>query len=295
MQLPSIDSLRCFAVAARSPTFRAAARELALTPAALGQRIRGLEEQLGVELFKRTTRSLALTEEGLALLPRAQATLDAAAKCLETSAGAAPTELTFGTRHELGMSFLLPLRDELQRVHAGLTLHFYFGSGSDLLGRVRLREIDCAVTSTRFTDPTLDAARLHREDYAFVGAPELLARRPLKRTEDAGGHTLIDISAELPLFRYWRDAPAGGDRLHFAQILRAGSIDPIRTLVLAGEGVAVLPLYQVQPDLDARRLEVILPEVRPLFDHFRLVFRSDDARRPMFEAIARTLLEHPLR
>ena len=46
--LPSIDSLRCFQAAARLLNFRAAARSVALTPAALGQRIQKLEEQLGV-------------------------------------------------------------------------------------------------------------------------------------------------------------------------------------------------------------------------------------------------------
>jgi DNA-binding transcriptional LysR family regulator len=97
------------------------------------------------------------------------------------------------------------------------------------------------------------------------------------------------------LFRYFREAPRGGDRLRFARILRCGSIDPIRSLVLEGEGVAVLPLYQVQPDLDAGRLERIFPSLRLLFDYFRLVFRADDPRRSVYESIAATMMAHPLR
>ena len=54
--LPSLDNLRCFVAAAQSSSFRAAARVVALTPAALGQRIKQLEEQIGVPLFERTTR-----------------------------------------------------------------------------------------------------------------------------------------------------------------------------------------------------------------------------------------------
>ena len=295
MPLPSLETLRCFEVAARSSSFRAAARELALTPAAVGQRIRSLEEQLGAPLFRRTTRSVALTREGLALVPKAKEALEAAARCLERSERVAPRELTLGTRHELGMSFLLPLRQAVHEALPNLTLHYYFGSGVDLLARVRLREVDLAVTSSRFNDPVLDSVRLHREDYVLVGAPELLRERPLRSDEQARGHTLLDISAELPLFRYFREAPQGGDRLRFARLLRCGSIDPIRTLVLAGEGVAVLPLYQVQPELDAGRLERIFPSVRLLFDYFRLVFRADDPRRSVYETIAATLLAHPLR
>jgi len=69
--LPSIESLRCFTAAAKLLNFRAAARSVALTPAAFGQRIKQLEEQLGTSLFHRTTRSVRLTESGLALLPAA--------------------------------------------------------------------------------------------------------------------------------------------------------------------------------------------------------------------------------
>src|SRR3954463_5446158 len=80
--LPSIDSLRCFEAAARLLNFRAAARAVALTPAALGQRIQKLEEQLGVSLFRRTTRSVTLTEAGLSLLPYAEQCLTTARECV---------------------------------------------------------------------------------------------------------------------------------------------------------------------------------------------------------------------
>ena len=59
MQLPSIESLRCFVEAARQLNFRSAARLVGLTPAALGQRIRQLEELWETALFVRTTRQAA--------------------------------------------------------------------------------------------------------------------------------------------------------------------------------------------------------------------------------------------
>jgi DNA-binding transcriptional LysR family regulator len=75
--LPSLESLHCFAEAARLLNFRAAARAVALTPAALGQRIRQLEEQLGAPLFHRTTRKVVLTQAGLSLQPYARRALEA--------------------------------------------------------------------------------------------------------------------------------------------------------------------------------------------------------------------------
>ncbi|MBI3073149.1 MAG: LysR family transcriptional regulator [Deltaproteobacteria bacterium] len=297
MALPSIENLRCFNAAAETLSFRAAARAVALTPAALGQRIRQLEGQLGVSLFRRTTRTVALTRQGAALVPYARAALAAAGDCHRAVSGDVsppPVELTLGTRHELGLSFVLPQLNRLRSSRKGLFINLYFGSGQDLLLRVRTREIDCAITSSRFADPVLDSVRLHREDYLFVGSPALLSRVPLVREADAQNHTLIDISNDLPLFRYWRDAKGGGDRLRFARLWRVGTIAAIRTLVLDGEGLAILPKYLVERDVARRRLSVVMPKIKPAFDYFRLVFRFDDPRRAVYEALAAELLKRPL-
>jgi DNA-binding transcriptional LysR family regulator len=176
-----------------------------------------------------------------------------------------------------------------------LSLHIYFGSGPDLLLRVRTMEIDCAVTSTRFTDPKLDSLRLHRENYVFVGAVELLSREPFIEGPDAARHTLLDAGTDLPLFRYFRDAPGGGDRLSFRRIVRLGSIEAIRQRALAGAGVAVLPEYLVERDLKAHALRKIFPSIKLLHDYFRLVFRADDSRRPVYEKLAACMLAAPLK
>ncbi len=298
MSLPSMENLRCFVAAAETLNFRAAARAVGLTPAALGQRIRQLEDEVGHPLFARTTRSVALTAAGLATLPEARGTLASADRCLRAARGElgrAPSEVVVGTRHELGMSWLLPQLPRLAKQRPDLTLHLYVSYGADLLLRVRTREVDCAVLSARFSDPMLDAIPLHREDYVFVASKGLLSRRPLSRPEHAAGHVLIDASAELPLYRYWREAagePLGAMR--FAKVLRMGTIAVIEHLVSRGEGVAVLPRYLVEKKVKAGALRVVLPKVRPVSDHFRLVFRADDARRPDYEALARLLLEAPL-
>jgi len=296
--IPSIDSLRCFDAAARLLRFRAAAKAVALTPAALGHRIRQLEDELGVKLFERTTRTVRLTAEGHAVLPHARACLEAAAACARAARGEigpTPVELEVGTRHELGISWLTPSLSKIEAAIPGLRLNLYFGSGPDLLLRVRTLEIDCAVTSSRLSDQTLEAIPLHEEHYAFCASPKLLRKLPLRRSEDARAHTLIDASPELPLFGYWRDAAGGGDRLTFGRIIRIGTIGAIRELVLAGEGVAVLPLYVVKDDLRARRLVRVFPRVTPIHDWFRLIYRRDDPRQSVYQSLASTLIEMPLR
>jgi|CXWL01.1.fsa_nt_gi DNA-binding transcriptional LysR family regulator len=296
VSLPSIDSLRCFTAAARLLNFRAAARSVALTPAAFGQRIKQLEEQLGAQLFVRTTRSVRLSTSGLSLLNAAQraiASVEECARAVTSEDSLPPMDVVLGTRHELGISWILPQIDRLKRELPSLEIHLYFGAGSDLVNRVRAMQLDCAVTSTRLADPKVDGLRLHREDYAFVGAPSLLSRVPFRSAADASRHTLVEVDDALSLFRYWSDAPKG-TMLSFAKLVRFGSIEAIRQRVLAGAGVGVLPRYLVEGDLAAKRLRIVLPQVTPLHDFFRLVIRTDDPRRTLFERLARSLSEVPL-
>jgi DNA-binding transcriptional LysR family regulator len=295
--ISSLDSLRCFLAAATSLNFRRAARSVALTPTAFGQRIKQLEDHLGEQLFVRSSRSVALTTAGLALVPAAERCLGAADECetvVRKGAPRPPMDLVIGTRQELGMSWVLPNRTAIMRAQPWLHLNVYVGSGADLLLRLRTNEIDCAVTSTPVTDPKLEAIQLHREDYVFVGATRMLEKKPLVRTTDAEKHTLIDSSAALPLFRYWRDAGRGQDRVRFGRVAFLGNIDPIRRQVLEGEGVAVLPEYFVRNDIKARRLARVFPGRPLLYDHFRLVFRASDPRRPVFDLIGAALTKSPL-
>jgi len=294
---PDLESLRCFIEAARFLNFRAAAAAIGVTPAALGQRIRKLETRLDTELFDRTTRRVVLTTAGMALLPAANKTLEAAEECVRAAhgeGGPVPMEIVIGTRHELGMSWLLPSFPRLRERHPGATHHMFVSSGRDLLNQVRVGKIDCAITSTPLTDPKLDSFKLHPEDYVFVGSPQLLDREPLIGPQDARHHVLFDSNEHLPLFRYWRNAPGGSDSMRFGKLIYLGTISAIHQLVRLGEGVAVLPTYLVQPDLDAGRLITIQTHVQPLRDHFRLVFRADDLRRTVWSEMAEVLRAIPL-
>jgi LysR family glycine cleavage system transcriptional activator len=298
MDLPSLDNLRCFLAAADTLNFRAAARAVHLTPAAFGQRIRQLEDQLGVAVFARTTRAVALTTEGLALLGHARRVVDLAADSARVARGElgpVPVELTLGTRHELGMSWIVPQLDTLCAAVPGLSLHLYFGSGDDLLLRLRSREVDVAVTSSRLADPRLDAVALHPEAYVFCGAAELLDARPFTRRAHAAQHTLVDTSHDLPLYRYWRDAPEAGEALSFGRVWRLGTIEAMAWAVRSGRAVAVLPQYLMARDLKRGVVRTILPSVTPLRDAFRLVFRADDPRRPTFLRMAEAMRGVPLR
>ncbi len=283
--LPPLDSLRCFVEAARLLNFRSASRVVALTPAALGQRIKQLEDLVGRPLFTRTSRKVVLTEAGLSFAPYARDALNAAERCLQAGRGElgpVPQELVVGTRHELGMSWVVPMLPKLRAAHAGVTFHIYFGSGADLLTRVRALDGHCAVGSMRVGDPLIASVPLHPEAYVLVASPKLLSHKPIRRAADTREHTFFDVNLTMPLFSYLREAEGGG-AFAFARTIAMGTVASVRELVLWGEGIAVLPEYLVAPDLKAKRLVRVLPRQPLQQDWFRLYFRDDDPRRSLFE------------
>ena len=104
---------------------------------------------------------------------------------------------------------------------------------------------------------------------------------------------LLDAGADLPLFRYFREA-ALAPALSFADVVRLGAIGPIKHECLRGHGVAVLPDYFVRKDLGAKRLVRLFPRVTALSDFFRLVLRARDPRRSTFDSLAASLRRTPL-
>ncbi|KYF55775.1 LysR family transcriptional regulator [Sorangium cellulosum] len=296
MLLPSLENLACFDAAARTLNFRTAARAVALSPAAFGQRIKQIEEQVGAPLFDRTTRRVQLTPLGLAMLPRARQCLAIAEDCLRSamSPAPAPVELTLGTRFELGMSWLVPQLGKLTRRRPEVTLHLYFGASDDLLRRLHDRSVDCVVTSARWSAANLAAETLHEERYAFVASPKLLQREEFSCPEHAARHCLLDIDATMPLFRYLADQMGGVGRFAFARHRWVGLGAAMKTLVLAGEGVAVLPLHMVAAELRGGKLQRLLRSAALARDHFRLVYRRDDPRSALYAKLAESLRAVPI-
>jgi LysR family transcriptional regulator, glycine cleavage system transcriptional activator len=296
MRLPDLESLRCFEAAAIALNFRKAARAVALSPAAFGDRIRHLEDQLGSALFQRSTRHVTLTVAGERLLPRARAVLALAQQCLQGSGETPqPFELTVGTRFELGLSWLTAALGSLERARPERALHLRFGDSEELLAQVRQGGIDCAVSSIRLGTPGVRYELLHREDYALVASPALLSRVPLRGAADADYHTLIDSLPDFPLFRYFLDAQPPGQTWSFGSVRFLGAIGAVKARVLEEAGVAVLPRYFVASELKSRRLREPLPRAKLLADQFRIIWRAGHPREPEVRALAAELRERPLR
>jgi len=292
-----LESLRCFVQAAAQLSFRVAAKACALSPAAFGERVRRLEEELGAPLFERTTRKVTLTAAGERLLPQARRCLDEAERCRATVASSErlPYELLLGTRFELGLSWVVPALGQLEQRHPERRLHLYFGDTLDLLPRVLRGELSGMITSARLTTPGLSFARLHEEDYVVVAQAGLIKRRPFASPADAASHVLLDLHADLPLFRYFLDARSAREVWQFGAVQYLGAIAAVRSRVLEGAGIAVLPHYFVRQDLERRHLVRLMSKTKLPSDWFRLVWRSGHARELQLRQIAAELCELPLR
>jgi len=285
-----LDDLRCFLAAVNAPTFRAAAAKVALSPTAFSERIQRLERDVGSTLFHRTSRRVTLSDAGRRLEAHARDLLAEAERCRAVARGEhrpLPYEITVGTRFELGISWLAPMLSALEQARPERTVHLYVGDTADLLARVERGDIDAAVLSARLNRPRMDYASLHAESYVFVAATGTVFETP-------GDHRLIDVSPDLPLFRYLLDAMPHVEPWRFAGHRYMGGIGGVRFLIERGEGVGVLPEYYARPGLQSGALVQLLPEQPLLSDAFRLVWRSSHPWGDRLVELAASMRERPL-
>jgi DNA-binding transcriptional LysR family regulator len=294
--LPDLESLRCFVQAVTFASFRTAASKVALSPAAFGARIRRLEDQLGARLFVRTTRRVALTPAGAQLLPKARRCLDEAERCSRAfeSSEAVPYDLRIGTRFEVGMSWVVPALGSLERAKPERRLHVFFGDTAAILQEMLRDEVHCVITSARISTPNLVFARLQEEEYVLVGERALVSESPLLAPKDARRHVLLDLHADLPLFRYFLDARSPKEEWVFDRIQYLGSIAAVRARALEGAGIAVLPLFFIRKDLSSGRLKRLMPTTRLPHDWLRMVWRQGHVHEPRLRELAAELSERPL-
>jgi len=182
-----LNGLRAFEAAARHLSFTKAAIELFVTPAALGHQVKALEERLGVQLFRRLPRGLALTDEGQALLPVLTEAFDRMAAQLGRFDESKGREiLAVGAVGTFAVGWLLPRLAEFAAAHPFVDLRLTTNNN-----RVDIAEegLDFAI---RYGDGAwhgTDARLLFEAPLTPICAPEIAAR--LEQPADLLGETLL--------------------------------------------------------------------------------------------------------
>lgn len=157
-RLPPLNGLRAFEAAARHLSFKQAADELCVTPGAVSQQVKALEAALGIKLFRRLRRGIALTPIGEGYLPSVSAAFDMISKATETIAPALR-----GRKFRLGVasSILAAESANVRRLradkHIGAFIHLR--SSDDMADLIEGR-LDALLRATEAPHPGLHAERI---------------------------------------------------------------------------------------------------------------------------------------
>ncbi|MBV8168858.1 MAG: transcriptional regulator GcvA [Alphaproteobacteria bacterium] len=252
-KLPPLPALRAFAVAARHLSFKQAAAELHVTPGAISQQIKALEQALGVALFQRFNRRLQLTPAGAAYLPSITAAFEEIAGATSRLT-ASQALLQVSAPPSFAARWLLPRLDRFRARHPGTELAIEATMG---LTNFRDDNIDVAIRYGRGRYAGLRSDRLFPVRLVPVCSPTVLHGRSAAAKRAA--------FASLPLLhdkarRNWRVWLAAQD-----DDAVVDAVDPERgpsfsdqTFMLQaaalGQGIALAPDALVADDVAAGRL-----------------------------------------
>jgi LysR family glycine cleavage system transcriptional activator len=283
MTLPPLGALRSFEVAARLLSFKAAARELHVTPTAISHQIKLLEQQLGARLFERSARQVSLTSAGQRLLPFVREGFASFARGVELlrpdrRAITITATMAFTSR------WLVPRVASFRAQHA-LDLHFL---ASDRALDLGAGTADIAVRYGHPPWPGLRDELLLRDRFVVVASPQL----KLRRAADLQRSTLIHfawtrVRPDTPVWPLWF-ACAGlalrsKTELHFSDETHAIQA------ALAGQGVALLSEVVVAEELRAGTLvQPFGPELAS--DAYHVVYPERALDEPRIAAVRAWLL-----
>ncbi len=256
--LPPLELLVAFESAARHLSFTQAGQEIALTQSAVSRQVQALESRLGVALFRRLHRALALTEEGArfyAAALDALGRLDRATREIRQSERVKTVVVT--TTAGFAGLWLIPRLAGFTGTHPGVDVRI---SASNTLVNLDRDGVDLAIRYRAVDGGSPDVGtRLFGEVVFPVCAPRL--RRPpfapLALPRDLAAHTLLrmepDGKNQLQDWGLWLHAMALDD-LRPAGVLHFSSYDQLISAALAGQGVALGRMPLIAGSMKSRKL-----------------------------------------
>ncbi|MFN4141974.1 LysR family transcriptional regulator [Aestuariivirga sp.] len=255
-----LDGMRVFVATVETGSFSGAATRLGMSPKLASKYMAQLEAQLGTQLLQRTTRRLGLTAAGERLMARAPDWLDQfdemTGELREERRGLSGT-LRISAPVTFGEMRVIALLRRFRAAHPDLVIDLRL---SDRFVDLAAEGIDVAIRIGRLDTSALIARRLGQTRLLMVAAPDYLDRRG----RPSG---LADLVSHVCI----RDTNMRGDgawplteqgelhRITVSGSFLVNSARLSRDLAVAGEGIALCPDYIVQDDIDAARLEHVLP------------------------------------
>jgi LysR family transcriptional regulator, glycine cleavage system transcriptional activator len=288
-RLPSLNGLRAFEAAARHLSFTNAATELNVTQTAISHQIRRLEEELGIRLFVRQNRALALTPQAKDYLPGVRAAFNdlrlATDRLLRKDNDHV---LTVSTLASLAAKWLLPRLSAFQEAHPGIDVRI---TTSTALVDFRSGDVDAAIRYGRGHWPGVRADWLTADELFPVCSPALLTgNRPLRSPQDLADHTLLHTSGVYDDdWRLWLTAAGLPADISKLPGLTFDLILMTVQAALDGIGVAMGRTSYVEADIAKGRLVVPFKITLPTDAGFYLVSPEGRADTPKLAAFRQWL------
>ncbi|HEY8605967.1 MAG TPA: LysR family transcriptional regulator [Noviherbaspirillum sp.] len=256
-----LNSLVVFDAVVIAGSFTGAADRLGVAKARVSLQVARLEQRLGVALFHRTTRRVALTDAGSALHAQCAPLLGGLTEALhhagqdgERLAGS----LRVSTTVDHAVQSLAPALARFAAMHPALQVDLRTGDRVvDMLGE----GIDVAIRLGWLRDSSLRAVKLGEFEQYLVAAPAYLRRagQP-RRPQDLAGHEWIALTLmRTPLTWKFTGRGAASSTVQMKARLRVDSPAALRAMLAEGAGISVLDQYSVEADLAAGRLVRVLP------------------------------------
>jgi LysR family transcriptional regulator, glycine cleavage system transcriptional activator len=289
-RLPSLNGLRAFEAAARHLSFTNAASELNVTQTAISHQIRRLEEELGLRLFVRQNRALALTPEAKDYLPGVRAAFNdlklATDRLLRRDNDHV---LTVSTLASLAAKWLLPRLSAFQEAHPGIDVRI---TTSPALVDFRIGDVDAAIRYGRGHWPGLRSDWLTADQLFPVCSPALLSgEKPLRRPEDLVHRTLLHSSGFYDDdWRLWLTAAGLPANISKQPGLTFDLILVTVQAAIDGIGVAIGRTSYVEDDIAKGRLVVPFDITLPADAGFYLVSPEARADSPKLSAFRQWLV-----
>ena len=255
--LPSLDFLRGFESAGRRLSFTLAAEELFLTQSALSRQVKALEDALGVALFERRHRALALTPTGAAFHREVTAALESLASAAERIRGTSRSPgLTLSTTVSFASLWVIPRLSNFRARHPDVEVYV---SADDRLVDLGRGDVDVAVRYLPDSAAPENSVRLFGERMTPVASPAIAhGPPPLRSPADLTRHVLLhldDPEGRTPWLD-WRSwlASNGQPGLKPAGALRFRLYDQVVQAAVGGQGVALGRLPMIAEHLRDGRL-----------------------------------------
>ena len=285
--LPPLDLLVGFEAAARHLSFTRAAAELFLTQSAVSRQILALEEFLGVPLFERRHKALALTEAGQAYFrtvgPILEQLRDSTRRLRESRSGRL---LTVTTTISFASMWLVPRLARFRKDHPHVDVRV--AASTDVVD-IEREGIDLAIRDCRPEAAPPGAIVLMGDHVAPVCSAAYLkenraAKRPLAKPEDLRHHVLLhmhDPNGRFPFISWpsWLEAHGLAD-IETEGSLVFGQYDQVIHAAMHGQGVALGRMSLLQQDLRDKRLVALFGKSQRISRAFHAIYSKGAASRP---------------